>query len=183
MIIAFAGPKGVGKSTLASYVEKKYNFTRNSLAQPLKQICSLYFGIPLEDFYDENTKEVVNDNVNYSPRQIMQIFGTDIVRNNEIDKFFPKMPKHTSRWIYLMEQFCKKHSNIVIDDVRFQDELDALKKLGATIILVSRQTQSQQDNHSSETQQLSNYDYLIDNSVELNEVEAVIDKIIQRHFK
>ena len=53
------------------------------------------------------------------------------------------------------------NSNIVIDDVRFQNEVDMIHSLGGIIIKIECDNEIK-DNHESENQNVS-YDYIIKN--------------------
>src|SRR6478736_5437524 len=123
MIICLSGQKRVGKDTAADVLINQFNFEKFSLAQPIRELCSVVFQIPLEVFTDDNTKEklfaypvilteaylghiieLVENDWGFSvdevakagmmkqlgaefihPRQILQIVGTEVLRNN-IDK-------------------------------------------------------------------------------------------------
>lgn len=61
-----------------------------------------------------------------SGREVLQIIGTDIFRNNFDNKV----------WVKALERDIHSHpsSLILIDDVRFDDELDAVSSLGGAVI-------------------------------------------------
>ena len=57
MIIALSGFKGSGKDELASYLVKKYGFTRTSFADPLKDSVAEEYGIDRLSLDDPKRKE------------------------------------------------------------------------------------------------------------------------------
>ena len=44
VIIGITGKKRSGKDTISEYFEKKYKFTRNAFADPIKGVCREMFG-------------------------------------------------------------------------------------------------------------------------------------------
>jgi hypothetical protein len=121
MWIVITGKKGSGKSTVASYLAKYY-FVEYAIAAPLKQVASA-FGFTDAELHEPSKKEVPNALWNISARQFMQRFGTEICRD-----VFPTVMSMDSVWIKLMKHAIgtRTHERIVISDVRFQDELDAI---------------------------------------------------------
>lgn len=106
MIIAITGKMCSGKSTAAKYLEEKYNFKIHSFGEPVKKYAALIF--------KDTTKN----------RPIIQDFAQKV---KEIDE---------NVWVNYLLRNIDKNDNIVIDDLRFPNEYDALYKLGATIIKI-----------------------------------------------
>jgi hypothetical protein len=69
---------------------------------------------------------------NFTPRLALQLIGTEVMR----DHFHPDI------WLNSLEYRVKKLHNenecVVISDVRFKNELDLIKRVGGTTILVQR---------------------------------------------
>ena len=139
IIIGLTGGAGHGKDTAASLLQHKYDFKGISIAEPLKKSTAAMFNVPLEFFYDRKLKEEDIPRYEMSPRRLMQVVGTDIVRNH-LDKRF---------WIKMMgwkrEDMLQEHReknidtplNMVISDVRFDNEARAVKNLrGACSFIV-----------------------------------------------
>ena len=116
MIVGLIGKKGHGKDTFADYLVEHYGFVKLSFAEPLKKVCKELFLLTDEQLYDPMEKEKVDERWGKSPRQLMQIIGTDILRKYYDEKI----------WVNLllkkMEHYKKK--NIVICDIRHPNELD-----------------------------------------------------------
>lgn len=57
LVIGLSGWKGSGKDMVADYLIKEAGFVRLSFADPLKEMTSKEFNVPLNYFYDRNLKE------------------------------------------------------------------------------------------------------------------------------
>lgn len=125
MIIGISGVRGSGKSLLAKSLEK-YGYKRVSLAGYLKGFCRDAFGLT-EEQVNGNQKETPSgffrtDGNPLTPRDIMIRTG---IFFRSIDPLF----------------FCKKidtRHNIVIDDIRFRNEIEYFKAFGAKFARIER---------------------------------------------
>lgn len=141
MIIGIAGFQGSGKDTIADYLQNIYGFKRDSFASTLKDAVSAVFGWDRE-LLEGRTKEsrAWREQVdtwwadrlnmpNLTPRYVLQIWGTEVAR-----KSF-----HDDTWIASLENKLRKTNNdIVISDVRFPNEILAIKRAGGVVIRVTR---------------------------------------------
>lgn len=177
-IIGFAGRKRSGKGVLSEHLQSKYDATIITIAEALKGICCDYLNLSLEQLNIEKDKNSVfhinwDDlskflskelNVPYNDiitrvtnvidlsdgmlvqnniRELLQIIGTNIIRdinpNWHVDKMVSNIQKATS-------------DIVVVDDVRFTNEKEAIESLGGTVFFVLRPDLSVEiSNHSSET--------------------------------
>ena len=182
MLIGLIGNKRVGKDTLADYLVKNYNFEKKSFGNPLKQACKIIFDFTDEQI-DTDLKEIVDKRWGISPRQCFQILGTEIFREylpNNINEF--KNFKDDF-WIIRFKIWYEnnKNKNIIISDVRFLNESENLKKLGAKLIKIENINIKYIDNHKSETENKKlKYDYLIKNNSSINEYYKNIDKLMNK---
>jgi len=166
--IALVGNKGSGKDTLADYLVTHKNYIKYNFANPVKEICKIMFGLSYEQLYG-NKKDVIDTRWDITPRHIFQQFGTEFGHYKFYD-IFPelesKIPSKTL-WLKIFESFLEdnKDKNIVVADVRFQHEVDFLKKHYFNIIKINRFTESI-DSHSSENDisLITNIDYTIYNN-------------------
>lgn len=130
IIVGFVGTKGVGKDTAADVLVSDHGFVRRKFAQPIKEACAMLFQVP-EHHFEGPEKEVVVEKHGLSPRQMMQMLGTDMFRNMVNPDF----------WIRHFEQWCFEQSlntRVVVTDLRFQNEVDAVKRLGGFIVKIAR---------------------------------------------
>ena len=139
MIIGICGLIGSGKGTVADVLVDQ-GFTKVSFADKLKDGVSTIFGWDRamlegdtnesrqwreqrDDFWSAETEMEV------TPRLVLQLFGTDCLRNGF----------HDGVWVSLL----KKHmldnpGNYVIPDVRFRNEQNMIRELGGKIWRVQR---------------------------------------------
>jgi hypothetical protein len=143
MIVALSGRKGSGKSALSDAFEAtcKGSVTRLSFAEPLKEALKPLFLFTDEQLYGSE-KEDVDPRWGVSPRCIMQHLATDFLRE-QVDKDF--FLKHMDR---RLEAVTAK-GIVLIDDVRFENEQQLLKKHGALLVHIERDG-GEKDGHSSE---------------------------------
>lgn len=129
-LLGFTGKIKAGKTTIARLLEKKHGFVVKSYATPLKEALVQLTGLPMEYFTDGKFKEEVLD-FGKSPRELMQLMGTEFVRNMVYEDF----------WIWRMGQELYQTSsdyNIVIDDCRFPNEVELIRKMGGLVIHLRR---------------------------------------------
>lgn len=169
MLIGFSGKKGSGKSFFADYLVNNKLFIKLSFASPLKEITKILFNLSDEDVKDPIKKELINPKFNASPRELMQWLGTDIMR----EEFNKKFNYSGSIWIDNVKDKVKtlldNNKDVVIDDVRFQNEVDMIHSLGGIVINLRNDLDNTLNNststHSSENQKLTfNYEFVNDKS-------------------
>jgi|ERR1041385_2162370 hypothetical protein len=130
-IIAISGKRESGKSSLAKFLEP-YGYTRVSLADPLKDMCKELYGLH-EDQVRGCLKESPTqyrrlDGSFYTPRDILIREGC---LKRSIDPDF---------WCKKLEDRIASVNNnkLVIDDIRFLNEIAYFKKLGAKFVRLER---------------------------------------------
>jgi hypothetical protein len=143
LIIGLSGLIGSGKNTAADYLKRSHGFTQLAFADALKDAVGLVFGWPrylLEGDTDESRifRETIDEwwgkrlgIKNFTPRFALQHIGTDVFRQHFND----------SIWILNVERkiaTLQEHGyNVVVTDVRFPNEVAALRSLGARFLLIS----------------------------------------------
>ena len=107
---------------------------------------------------------------------------------------------HQDIWVYALEKRIKQHKNVVITDVRFNNEIKFLKSLGTTLIQVNRDSAmphwydiytiedteyfekyaQQQGIHKSEYEWLGNVgiDHIIENNRSFTDLEKQLYTIV-----
>ena len=141
MIIGIAGFQGSGKDTIADYLQNIYGFKRDSFAATLKDAVSAVFGWDRELLEGRTTesrawREQVDswwanrlNMPNLTPRLVLQRWGTEVARRSW----------HDDTWIASLEnKLNKAHNDIVITDVRFPNEIQAVRNAGGIVIRVVR---------------------------------------------
>jgi len=142
-IIGLTGKKGSGKDTLANYLIKKYNYTRLAFADPLKDSCKIIFGLTNEQVHG-NKKEEIDPYWNITPRKILQFVGTELYRE-KIGELLPNVGKNI--WVNVIDRKLQENleNKYVITDIRFQNELDLVKKYNGKIIKINREKNQKQE--------------------------------------
>ena len=141
MIIGFVGLIGSGKDTAADYLVNFHGFRRDSFAGTLKDAVSAVFGwdrLMLEGRTAESRawREQVDtwwaqrlNMPHLTPRWILQHWGTDVLRNHFNDDI----------WIASLEHKLQRSTdNVVISDVRFPNEIKAIRRAGGYIYWIQR---------------------------------------------
>jgi hypothetical protein len=176
MLLGVAGPKNSGKDTfvarLGLYVP---NVIVRAFAEPLKRACQQLFLLSEEQLYDTEAKEKLDPRWNLSPRQMFQQVGTDYVRRQVNPDF----------WLKHFELWYQTHGigkNVFVSDVRFQNEVDLIHRLGGKVVYIYRPFAAGGDFHESETsaQELQNIDYTIDNCGSIHRFYQEIDSFAEK---
>ena len=140
-VIGFCGLIGSGKDTAADFLVNEHGFRRDSFANSLKDTVAVAFGwdrILLEGKTAESRawREQVDPwwaqrlNIPHlTPRWVLQFWGTDVCR----------VGFHDDIWIASLENRIRlTNDNIVISDVRFANEIKAIKSVGGKVIRIKR---------------------------------------------
>jgi len=139
-LFGITGKKFSGKDTSVSHLPSY--ILRYSFAGPLKDELQKVFSLTDAQLNDPTQKELIDERYGKSPRQLMQWYGTDVVR--KIDEDY---------WIKRFLKFYNSHDSsvkIIVTDVRFPNEANTIRSLGGEIIQVSRVNCIGDDNHESE---------------------------------
>ena len=137
MIIGIVGFIGSGKGTVGDILETQ-GFIKDSFARPLKDAVSIIFGWPRELL--EGDTEVSRQwreqkdpfwsekfGYDFTPRMALQLMGTEAGR----DVF------HSDIWVISLLNRAKGR-NIVVTDVRFQNEINYIQAHMGIILRVKR---------------------------------------------
>jgi hypothetical protein len=176
MIIGLAGKKQSGKTTIGNYLQDERGFLILNWAAPLKEILGRQlFKLTDEQMYGHSRDDII-EHWGMSAREILQIVGTKLFRNNFRDDF----------WVHLAKPHIKQlvesnpKSGFAFGDCRFPNELDFIKSLGGAAVKIIREGMVSNDEHESENA-LNDYkfDYTISaKSGEIDTLKDQIDRII-----
>ena len=127
-VIGLAGLAGSGKSTTAHHLIRHYGFCEASFAESLKQLVAREFGYDrsmLDDFDFKETPDLRWNGV--TPREILQIIGTDAFRRIDPDFWCKRLFKQLDK---IGRQGIERW---VIPDVRFPNEVEYIRALGGEV--------------------------------------------------
>ena len=207
MIVGLVGFIGAGKGTVADLLVERHNFFKESFANSLKDACSIIFGwdramlegvTPESRAWREQSDEWWSKKLGreFSPRLALQLMGTEAGR----DVF------HKDIWVHTVMRRCEQApwNNYVIADVRFPNEINAIKDSGGKIIRVRRgddpewyslarecnihnkheiMRNAYPDVHFSEWAWIgAHYDVMMDNNCSLDELTVRVDKLIDSFY-
>lgn len=147
MIIGITGKAGVGKSTIANILVKDYGYICAPFAGPLKDMLSA-IGLTHDELYGDK-KEVVNSNYGVTPRHMMQTLGTEWGRDIIGQHIW------VEAWRRSLYRKYQNH-NIVVDDIRFPNEVAAVRSLGGKVVNIhwASYLRGPTSSHVSETLEL-----------------------------
>ena len=141
MIVGFVGLIGSGKDTAADHLVTAWDFKRDSFANSLKDAIAGIFHWDRELLQGQTAesrawREEVDDwwaerlgIPHLTPRWVLQFFGTDVCRDNFSNDI----------WVASLERkLMQTKDNVVISDVRFPNEIWAIKDAGGVIIRLQR---------------------------------------------
>ena len=155
LIIGLTGKMKSGKDTVADIIiesSKHKAFAKKvSCADPLKRLCIEFLGLHEKDVYTQEGKETSNHTWGMTNREILQKIGTDAMRNNF----------HKDVWAICLKSALEDEMAIetqaggdmerviIVPDVRFNNEAQAIIDLGGYVFEVTRPG-AEGDDHASE---------------------------------
>lgn len=127
--IGLVGRARAGKDTAAEVLAVEFGFEVVRFADPLKLIAADLFGLSLDDVHGRGIdREAVLPEWGLSIRQILQRLGTEVGRS-----------LHPDVWVrYAARRIAASRAPVVVPDVRFANEVQALRALGGVVWRISR---------------------------------------------
>jgi hypothetical protein len=152
-VIGILGSKGAGKDTFASLAKKLLTHRPGDdgvqvthFAAPLKEAAQIIFDLSHAQMHNPKHKEVVDPRWDKTPRQLMQLLGTEVGRS--ID---PQV------WVKNLRCRIEGDAGVrlwLVPDVWFANEAEMIRSIGGKLVRVSRPGYDG-DGHASETEQRS----------------------------
>lgn len=179
MIIGLSGYAQTGKDTIAQHLVNEHGFTRIAFADPIRE--ALYAlnpkindipslpGMSLSWLVDKMGWEGVKQE-SQEVRGYLQRMGTEVARNQWGNDF----------WVDLAMKKADDFGNVVITDVRFPNEYNAIKYRNGQVWRVNKLNHGPANDHPSEIALDDfNFDWSIPNYGTIEDLHAVIDGIMK----
>jgi dephospho-CoA kinase len=145
-IVGISGHIQSGKSTVAEFLSKEFGYKRIRFADAIKGMLK-HIGLTQEQI-EGTEKEVPLDLLcGKTPRFAMQMLGTEYGRNLLGKDVWARI------WRNHVEQYLKQSNSnrVVVEDIRFENELEVVKKINGFIIRIERPGNEIKSKHESET--------------------------------
>ena len=176
LIIGLHGLARTGKDTAASYLVAHYMLLSYAFAEPIKAAIAQMFNLTAEHI-EGALKELPMPAIGKSPRELMQLLGTEWGRNLV----------HNQLWLLLAEQNLNHLAastqtpitGFVLRDVRFENEADWLRSKGGVIVHIHRADAQQVNRHSSESGiAIHDNDFVVHNDADLPHLYEQLDALM-----
>lgn len=171
-LIGITGRIGSGKTTAAMYMCERYGFARHRFASPLKAMLHCLGLTPLHTDGELREKpcKILGG---MTPRYAMQTLGTEWGRDL-VSK---------TLWVDAWKATMPQNIPVVVDDVRFANEAEAVYEMGGTVIRIDRPEGATYDvhmvgKHASEDLEFSVFEYnRVINDGTIYDLECIIGEI------
>lgn len=204
-LIGVSGVAGSGKDSVGDVLVKKYGFQKFSFSDQLYEEVSKAFDVRIEDLKSRSLKEVPNDHlklkycrdsgftralshalfctkgygyggVPMSPREILQLWGTEYRRHQDPNYWI----KRSKDWFDALPP----GSRAVNVSVRFPNEMDWIHAEGGVCARVVRPGYEPINAHSSDRLLVDgHFDFIIVNHRDLVYLESAVDEFVKRSQK
>lgn len=197
-IVGLSGKKQSGKSTIANKLALYDNCVRVAFADALKEMCTNILGVPKslvygsEDQKNESTHIVglppgprQYTNRNLTGRELLQVLGTDVMREFYPGVWIDALFRRLARFKETYTLGTYSHT-VVVDDVRFINEVEAIQNNGGIVIRLTRESPGCKDLHISEGELdgYKHFDYSVDNQyMTPHEQYEEVKKIIKENLE
>ena len=167
MLIGITGKARSGKDTIAKHLVNSHGFDHYWFSKPMKDALAVMLGWTSEHLYGD-LKEAVDPFYNVSPRRALQTIGTDWGRDI-INK---------DLWLLCAERAIASSPNLVISDVRFDNEAKLIRSKGGIVICVNRHDAQEVSEHISESGVSEHLiDMTIENEGTIEQLQALVDYV------
>jgi len=175
MLIGLSGKAGSGKDTLAAYLAKEKDFIAIAYADPVKKGLQAMFNLEHKWLHDTDAKEEDIPDLGVSGRVLMQTLGTEWGRNLLDEDIWVNIVR---RKIMALDSF-----DIVVTDVRFDNEAALIKEMGGILIEVRRDFKPAVGilGHASEKGLTKEHDrFILDNDGTKEEMFALAETVLAK---
>jgi hypothetical protein len=169
-LIVLIGLSGAGKDTYGNHLVAEHNYVKLHFADALKRALLLVFNYTDNQMWGDE-RNVIDPRYGFTPRQSLQIFGTEVMRNLagrhlEIDgeSFWLKRIEYIYRDLYA------KGQRVVVCDGRFPNENKFIETMGGIRARIINPTLAQMAHESERYILEMPVDYEINNDPRVNSI-------------
>jgi len=173
-LIAFAGKAGSGKSTLSKYLVDNHGYTLVKFADVIKDMLRV-LGLTDHEIEGEGKEKPCYLLGGKTPRYAMQSLGTEWGR----ETMYPLI--WIDAWYRRANEVIQAGGRVVCDDVRFPNEISAVKCLFGKVIDIVNPSNISQDTHISETEELE-HDFRILNNGTVTELHEKLSQYLRNRL-
>jgi len=170
LVIGILGVAGSGKTLVSKHLSDRYGYRRTRFADPIKQMLRA-IGLTEEEVDGDSKSRPIPRFGGATPRHMMQTLGTDWGR---------KMVS-AEMWVEVWRREAEASTvPIVVDDVRFLNEAQAVRSLCGVLWRVHRPGLASSDAHVSEKQnRMISEDIQIVNATDIPALIASVDAVME----
>lgn len=132
MLVGLCGLAGSGKDTVAEILSRQDDFVAISFAGPIYKAISEFTGLTPQELKDRDIKERTISWLGKSPRELLQTLGTEWGREVVSEDIWIKIALRRAA------QYEGSRWSVVITDVRFDNEAEAIRAAGGQVWRVER---------------------------------------------
>jgi hypothetical protein len=143
MIIGLSGYAQSGKDSTAELLCLNYKYKRQAFADPMRHALMIINPkldsiTRLSEYVDDYGWDMAKKNPEV--RRLLQVLGTD----------FGRKMLGEDVWVKMIMDKLNYEDRVVISDVRFPNEAEAIRKLGGSVWRINRRNHSAVNGHPSE---------------------------------
>ena len=182
-LIVVTGLKRSGKDTLGDLLVKEFGYKKAQPFACFKPAIKQWFGFN-EEQMNGSLKEVRDERWGLSPREIMQVFGTELMRE-DLPRHLPEHGKIVGKqlWALIFRDWYLRQpgGKYVVCDWRFPEERQAIEDLpNITFVRVVNNRVVSNDTHASEAHiSKLKVDYEVMNNGSLEKYRYNIANLVQ----
>lgn len=177
-IIGISGKIGSGKTTLQRALMEKYpQFERRSFAENVRRNVSLLTGIDIQNMRTSEQKNTIVQGYNKTLGQLLQDVGEGL-----------REKVHKDVWVESLFSTFDESSFWIIDDLRYENEIQKIKSLGGVCIRLNgdpmevRKNSTRNLDHSSETalDEYTEFDMVFDTNT--RPVNKIVGRMVAEYM-
>ena len=173
-VIGLTGKAGSGKSTAARYLVEECGYRLIKFADPIKDMLRV-LGLGYEELEGSKKEKPCYMLGGKTPRLAMQVLGTEWGRHT----MYPDI--WVEAWYRRANDVVQNGGKVVCDDIRFPNEVSAIKCLSGKVINIVNPSIVSEDSHISETEDLD-HDFRVLNNGTITELHEKLHQFLRNRI-